>query len=410
MKWRWQLLLWLMIIFLLLPPFNVMGINSVWILEMVVLGVGLVNAWYKEDQLRDFLHHWEVLWLIVFIVLITLSGLVIIEWLPFIKFITKFWLGFWLMWLAYVYGDNRKLIIKLMLFSLLMRVWLESLLYIQILADKVVKIFYESLSKSIIANLGRNRTMIGFFGEPLIIVGIYFWFTEKKAWKWLGGASVFGAMVIAFMSNWRGRFLTVVLISSIGVLWGIIVGNKNKKKWVKHFVIWSGIFGGVLLMLNNILTLKQGYSVVDRLLNKNYREDVVPVEWRKQLFEESLEMAKYSWLGVGGGQFYVHTNHKNTIRVFNHGIEDASKYGPHNLFFQFLAETGWLGLGWLIIGLGLMFVKDIKDCWLLRMNSIRCAFIMMFWGIILEAQFYPVVGWEFFVLFFGLRGLLLRRV
>ncbi len=384
---------------MLLPPLGFGWFNFSWVIGLIVMVLSFV-LWIKEVGIRNyFLYQWEAWWFLGWVLISSLSSLVGVgsefDFIGFIRMWLKMLLGLGWLWINFVLGVRNRGdgVLRAILITSLLKLIMEIGLYFKIKIF-LFNIFVSKFVTSIKENLLRGRTIISFFEESF--VPIWIWFILKKKAVW--GVVVIVVMgAIVFLSNWRGRLIVYIL--SLMLSWLMFYKNRiSWKQWLIYFLSLT-----ILFAIVDVIALHwRGFSVMDRFMMRDVNQDKKTVDWRILAFRDAKVMGEHSVLGVGLGQFYLFTSLK---KKFPSRIEDASLYGPHNIFFQFLAETGWIGLVWLIVGL-LIFVKNDLECSKVR----RCKFLsLVFWLVVLVVQFYPAEGWEFFSLFFGLRGWLIGR-
>ncbi|OGH16144.1 MAG: hypothetical protein A3C30_02875 [Candidatus Levybacteria bacterium RIFCSPHIGHO2_02_FULL_40_18] len=216
-------------------------------------------------------------------------------------------------------------------------------------------------------------------------------------------SAMVGMGMVDFASNFRYRVIAYVvsLASSLGLIF----------RFKRNLIIVIGIVFLIFLVLPNVdkyLRQNVGFSFVDRILLESETRDIASIEWRLSAFEQSIQMASTNIFGVGLGNFFDKSQFVNIPKTNfpNYTITiEALKAGPHNIFFQILAETGLPGLTSLVILLAYFVRKDlhiIKD----KMSGIKTAYVLGFWTLILIGQFFPTNNFTFFTLFFLFRGAL----
>ena len=125
------------------------------------------------------------------------------------------------------------------------------------------------------------------------------------------------------------------------------------------------------------------------------------------MFKESVHMANSNPFGVGLGNFFDQLSNKNLPTGASDSMNKISlgalTAGTHNIFFQYLAESGYIGLISFCILLLLFAFKDFK---ILNSptNSIKKTFILSFWTLIIIVQFFPAINLSFYTIFFLLRA------
>lgn len=212
---------------------------------------------------------------------------------------------------------------------------------------------------------------------------------------------IFSIGFIAFASNFRYRLLTflISLITSIVFFGNIKNIIRNLLITIAAVFIFISLFDKLVINMNT-------YSLIDRAIDQEEYEDTGTIAWRLKMFDKSVELSKYSLFGVGLGNMADYLN-KSSIPLdqsLKLKAEGALESGPHNIFFQFLAETGKIGLAIFVLLLLIFFKKDIS---LLNSKKIeKKALILCFWSLIFIGQFFPAINLTFYFLFFMLRAMI----
>jgi O-antigen ligase len=177
------------------------------------------------------------------------------------------------------------------------------------------------------------------------------------------------------------------------------------------------LLGGLILfsslfILDQGMVASKGFSVVDRLMNKDVYEDQMTIKWRIEVFKESAEMGFSSPFGIGLRNFYDWTYFRSKAKFLSTDFELLTKEavvdGPHNIVAQFLAETGYVGLLIFLLMLATFASRDLKiirskqELWLEK-----ATIILVFWGFIFATVFYPATSLSFYISFFLFRAMLI---
>ncbi|KKU04130.1 MAG: hypothetical protein UX88_C0001G0034 [Candidatus Woesebacteria bacterium GW2011_GWC2_47_16] len=410
----------------LLPPVRLPFLDlSFW--NTNLLGRGLIDLAFLYVLLKSFFDRKEVFVVkknnvfYVFavlgvFVLHSLSVFSAINILTFLKAFEKLIFGFMgFLSITYFVGKNKKVVFEkiILVFFLagIFKLLLEAMLiaypeFSTTFADIVLK---EEVARSIRANLARGRTYIDLLLEISLPFFLYY-FLKKGTRNYLKLAGlVLGVLLgfVSFLSTWRGRF--VIYITMVVFSFAYLKSLNFKKA---AFLFATGLF--LLLsfyLLDKRQILNQGFSVVDRLLNKDVVEDQMTISWRIEAIKESFVMGSVSLFGVGIGNYYEWTAFKPITQYLPQNqkliTEAAATSGPHNIFAQFLAETGYFSFVVFILVLLVFLVNDLKIflskdvLWLEKMTI-----VLAFWGLIAGTLFYPATSLSFFISFFVFRGLL----
>jgi O-antigen ligase len=262
-------------------------------------------------------------------------------------------------------------------------------------------IIYHNHLSIIEANLNTNKIHDNSYVE-IVIPFLFFALTKQKRsdYRIIIIVLIICFGVLSLISNFRYRFI-VYLSAIIGSVFYVI------KKQLSTTPIISIIIT-IILLLQQVLNSNSISTAFNRLLIEDKNRDYSSIVWRLDMFEESLKMARNNYFGVGLGNFFeiLPTSQKKltTLPETRKTIAlGALNSGPHNIFFQTMAESGLIGLVTFIVLLGFYFYRDF-----LRKkirNSLEKTLIMMFWLLILTIQFFPAINIHYFILFFTLRAL-----
>lgn len=265
----------------------------------------------------------------------------------------------------------------------------------------------KDISVSIAANLLRKRTIIELLQESSIPFFFYIIYLKgsRTGVRILAFLMVILNLFIAFLSNWRGRF--VVALVAIPLSFSLFT-HAFRKYLLALFILTAVAVLG-LYFLDKSQVYSSGFSVIDRLGNRDEVKDLDSVLWRVRMLGVSFEMGTAYPLGVGLKNFsrYVVSGTSNPFAPKEAVLlgKEAVFDGPHNIFPQFMAETGILGLSAFLLMLVVFAKHDIN---LLRGKPTisQKALVAFFWLILSSTLFYPASSMSFFVYFFLARGLL----
>lgn len=254
------------------------------------------------------------------------------------------------------------------------------------------------------ANYDSGKLFDDTYLEVVIPILIFYLLEKQRRYRFkkiIIFVTLFITSIIAFASNFRYRALTfsISLIASI-----IFLGKgKNIVKNLVAILIAVFIF---LPLFDKLASNLNSYSLIDRVVNQKEYEKTGTIAWRLKMFDKSIELSRYSLFGVGLGNMadYLNKNSLPLDRSLNLKAKGALESGPHNIFFQLLAETGFVGL----ISFLMMLIYFIrKDIAILKTKDItRKTLIICFWTLIFSGQFFPAINLTFYVIFFVMRGLI----
>lgn len=212
--------------------------------------------------------------------------------------------------------------------------------------------------------------------------------------------------ILVLVSNFRYRLLAYLF--SIFLTFSIFKIN-DKGVFNKIFIL--GLV--IIFIINNTNPLIRQFSkntAADRLTEKKEYEEYTSFAWRLQMFDKSIELAGVEIFGVGLGNMFDYLSKKEIYTLTQGKLTKLAALlaGPHNIFFQYLAETGFIGL----LGFVLLLTYYLKkDTLIIKRvgNQRKKVFISMFWTLIFIVQFFPAINLTYYVLFFLLRGLIIHK-
>jgi len=416
-------LLGVAILFLRFPPIYFLGIkNSLLMTHILSIFFILINfflllVWIIRKNKKSLIQTREDVLLLVFIIAqsISIFGAVNIE--VFLQRYGKIVIAFLLYLVVRNYSQGfyksrfSKYLINSFIIGGFVALTLQLLIYF-------FPSFYLSLGNYLIydnvlittsANILAGKLFDDSYLEIVIPFALFAFAQEKKNYpkKVLLFALILGVGFTAFISNFRYRLIAFIFAFIVSTL---LMKRIKKILFFAFILIFICIFTFSELIIRDI----QGYTIVDRILLQSKEYDVGTITWRLYMFNESLSMAKnFPITGVGLGNFYDSLpNSFKSILTLDYSQRQeiqtlALLVGPHNIFFQFLAETGFVGLFVFIILLYFYLKKDIA---IVKKNSTlsfqKIPFIISFWTLIVIAEFFPSVNLTFYIMFFLLRGMI----
>ncbi len=272
--------------------------------------------------------------------------------------------------------------------------------------------FYENHIYMVKEFLNAPKIIDDTMGEVVIPIFFYFFLTAKDKRKKLVYFLFFIlAGCLAFLSNFRDRFMVFMFVSGTSMFF-LFDRYERKKIFIQIIILCFVIFA----VLDQGLRVFGQHSIYDRIFLQNDFRDLRTIIWRLDMIQQATVMASSSiFTGVGLGNFYENlpVNKNLPFSLLNTSSMEITnvvlKTGPHNIFFQFVAETGILGLGSLSLLLLFFLKKDITMLLEKKINTLTKAFIIAFWALLLFVQVHPAVSLSFFILFFLLRGLIVIK-
>jgi len=323
--------------------------------------------------------------------------------------IESFWLSYKDIILGYMsffifiqYGFNKKILIKIMILTAVVNLLYQYILVFNTNSFLVwgQHIFYVKNLDIVLANIYRQRIYMNAYDE-IIIPLLWYLNSSKNFFIYLF------ITFFSFISNFRSRIL-MWLIASFATL---IYYSKHILQSLQEKLI---IFLSALLIIVSISMahfvahFQFDITFYDRLII-NEKANIEPLNTRVKQILGSIEIAKTNIFGVGLGNYY-----DNIKKEYNPIISSDSKLvyvGAieyiHNIFANFLVESGWLAFIIFILILREFVANDIKI--LKKGRSENQLFVISFWTLFSYGLFNPIVPGTYQFLFWGIRGLLVNK-
>jgi len=421
----YQIILFLIAIFLIrFPPIYYLGINNVFftthiISVIIFIFLFILTIWQvfiNEKKVTNF--NIENILILLFLLSQSFSIINAQNILVFLQRYLKILIGVTLfIFIRFHRNDflkNYKLIIKTLLLGFAIALifqWFLILasnlyfylggffIYKNVLA--ITKAHYESLGKLF------DDTYLE-LATPFLIY--FFYKSKKNFWR-----SLFFLIIIfilgalTFASNFRYRLISFIF----SLIFTLYIFIKAKSKIIISIFSTVILFLGIFITFNLMSSLSNNYlggSILDRFTIEEGSEGFNTIKSRLQIFLTSIDQAKSNFFGVGLGNFYDTINNSN--KLIKYSVDStkivslaALEGGPHNIFFQILAETGFAGLLSFISLIIFFIYKDLNS---IKKKVIKEKLILIasFWTLIIIAQFIPTVNLTFYSLFFIFRALI----
>lgn len=304
---------------------------------------------------------------------------------------------------------HNSIIFTLITITVVINIGIELFMYIfPSIINYLYSIIHYSVLDIFVFNLQRNRLYFESYNEALLPVILLFSLTKKKTYVklfyWLLSTLI---ILIAFWSNYRDRFIVVGFSLIIYLL---VLKKAQLMSFIKHNLIL--LLLSILILIGGYFHIYKtiGYSVIDRILLQDQKEDIDSLISRGILFDQALTIGQQQPLtGVGLGNFYDHLSFdiKNQ-RYYSVGQDkkyyEATLFYPHNLIIQTFVETGFIGLFCLLLILTYLAVNDYRI--LIMDHKTKTPLIIAFWALVLYAMFNPRTYLTFYTNFFILRILI----
>lgn len=249
-----------------------------------------------------------------------------------------------------------------------------------------------------------------FFGDSLneaFIPLFYIFLLKQERFTLKKGIALFSIILITvfftvFVSNWRTK--AIIFIFST-VLSFFIFTHIHKK----HLLIY--LFIGFIIAVNTFSMISQvigGKNILSRFTTQidEYGSDSNLT--RIRYWQDSIDIGNSSPLfGVGIGNYFDSL----TQNAKSKNMNDSNSYSersiliddPHNLFFSAYANTGFLGLSALLALTAYFLFTDVAKFY--KYEIVLKGFILVFWSIYIYTLFNPWMYFQFFGLFWIIRGI-----
>lgn len=424
MKIPINILLFLLALFLLrFPPLYYFGVQNTFFTTHVIsviifIFLFLVSIYkaYKEKK-QTLYFNTETVLILIFFITQSLSIIGAQNILVFLQRYSKIFIGLSLYLLIKAYINKYKnkaeffdFIIKVLLFGSTIAIFLQLLLFVfpDIYFGVGQYFIYKNVLDITQAHFAFGKLFDDSYLEIIIPTLIFYISNKKEKNSNLFTNILYFTLVliigfISFISNFRYRFLAF--------LFSLFFSFSIFKSRVNTLKIAIGTF---LILLtfqlgSSISTQIVGHDLIDRILLQSKIEDYGTVEWRLNMYQESSDMGRAHLFGVGLGNFYDNLQGNKFISPIAPERQKTSlgalTGGPHNIFFQVLAETGLAGL---LSFISLIIFFIYKDFNLIKKKVMKekPVLIASFWTLMIIAQFIPSINLTFYSLFFIFRAII----
>lgn len=247
----------------------------------------------------------------------------------------------------------------------------------------------------------RGRYFVDIYDSALIPIFLFYTINKAK-----GEIAQFGYLFVsgsilffAVLSNFR----TQVLMYLFSFASSILLFTKR----VRTSFVVAGILFSFLYVSFVISNQFMGLNAIDRILSPT-SSDYSTITTRINWWEQSFKMAESNPIfGVGLGNFYDNVQGKHIFRFsffdWKNQFEQVTLTDPHDIFFETMAETGFLGLMSLLLLLGYFVYIDIT---LFKRSHFRSYIIISFWSLFIFALFNPPTPLQYVALFWVLRAMI----
>jgi len=223
---------------------------------------------------------------------------------------------------------------------------------------------------------------------------------------------------LTVIANSRSRFLSL----AFAIVFVFFLNLKYKYLNIQIFnkinkLIMTIVIGLTLFLL--ALIQYKPYIIVDRILLSEDYVDYLTINSRIQAAEQSVEYFISSpIMGIGLGNYIDNRRfslkYQQNVPQFQLNFANLSRMSPHNVFFQYLSETGLIGTLPFIIIICYFIKADINYMIQIKRNNLTensliiLSFIIASWTLFIHGVFNPfitvfITGWFWF-----LRGVIER--
>ena len=151
-----------------------------------------------------------------------------------------------------------------------------------------------------------------------------------------------------------------------------------------------------------------GVSFLDRLSLTDVNNSLGSIQYRISATQKSIDLFFSSPItGIGLGNYYIYQKKQRPlVKGYQASYNDQVIYSPHNIIFQYLAETGFLGLFTFLLLVMYFLKKDLGILFLSSTNIPIFPYIVSFWSIMLFFLFNPANSIIYLSWFWFIRGII----
>lgn len=209
-----------------------------------------------------------------------------------------------------------------------------------------------------ISTLGNQNQLAG-LASILFFPSLTLWMrSQQKRAEWFASRLIsFVLLMVVFLCGATGPQLSLAGAGLLSLPPLFLLHSRWEWSSLRIFIVGVTLatFGGIFLMGLGIRggdvsdKRLQAAPIVQQVLDSNHW-DIRRTNWQVawQMFLDSPVT------GVGAGNFFVHMPETRAELGRRFPNRDFAQHAPiasraHNEYFQWIAETGWLGLGWLVL-------------------------------------------------------------
>lgn len=253
-----------------------------------------------------------------------------------------------------------------------------------------------------------------FFGDSLneaFIPLFYIFLLKQERFDWKKGLTIFSFIFVTilftiFVSNWRTKAIIFIFSSVLSFFVFMHIQRK-------HFFIY--LFIGVFVVVNTFSMISQvigGKNILSRFTSQVDEYGSDSNLSRIRYWQDSIDIGNSSPLiGVGIGNYFdsltQSAKSKNMSAADSYSERAILIDDPHNLFFSAYANTGLLGLLALLSLTVYFLFTDITKFY--KYENVLKGYVLVFWSIYIYALFNPWMYFQFFGLFWMIRGIVEKQ-
>ena len=301
--------------------------------------------------------------------------------------------------------DHIKKIIQIFVISIVVNLSAQLIYYFgQDSMVNVLQVFlYPKYWEVVKLNLIRDRFFIEMQEPALIPILIYLGIkSPSKKYTFFYFLLWILEIFLSTISNFRSLFFMAIVSTYISLFYMV--------KKIKYSLFLTSLLIMVFIITGYISAFYANRNTIDRIVFAT-KEETQTLISRIDLWKYSLDLGKaFSLTGVGLGNFYEYLpfkyHHTGTTNPNQIKLNFLSSHNPHNIIFELLSETGFIGLCSYIFLL-IYFIRTDKDIFSNKKKEIY-PFIISFWTLFLYAAWNPAFTTSFWILFWVLRVLIIN--
>lgn len=225
----------------------------------------------------------------------------------------------------------------------------------------VPAIFFDRLGSRLSGTIGNPIFLAAYLFPHVFLAGLLAersYNDGKRFWPYALIAAF--DLIVIILTETRGAFIAMIV--SFAVI-SVYVALETQNKRIRHavFVIWIilTLFAGAF-WVTRANPLWQSVPILSRIARDGFHAENRLIAWRAGL----TSFIEHPVTGVGWDNFYAAFNAHYDPRLLRSGFTETFFDRPHNVFIQFLAETGIIGFIAYLFLLGCAFYSTRKNKWL----------------------------------------------